>query len=208
MSRKIIFFGDSIIENKSNRKISSWSIKLKKLIKSNSRKKNNFFTYAYSGLNSRKALDFLPNILIKNKNIHFIIIQIGINDSWHFESLKGLANVSEESFRSNLNEIYLKCKKFQIKNIIFLTYHKLLKNRVEINKKNLNQNLDRYTKIIKKFCTINNLLCIDILKETKNIDPKILCKKLPDGVHLSEKGTEIYSKIIFKNLKKFYEKEI
>ena len=141
MKSKIIFFGDSIIRYKENSKIVSWSSKLITLIKKKSKNKFKFCTYSYTGLNSRKALELLPNILNKNKNSDYIFIQIGINDSWHFKSLNGLANVSADAFGSNLNEIYLKCKKNKIKNIIFLTYHKLLKNRVEINGKNINQNL-------------------------------------------------------------------
>ena len=208
MKSKIVFFGDSIVKYKNNSKTNSWANQLIKLINSNSKEKFAFEIYSYVGLNSRKALELLPNILIKNKNSKMIIIQIGINDSWHYKSLNGLANVSTEAFKSNLKEIYLKCLKYKIKNIIFLTYHKLLKNRLEINQKNLNQNLKTYVNIIKKFCKNNNLFCIDIWNATKNIKSRDICLKLPDGVHLNDRGAEIYSKIIYKNLKKFYEKNI
>ena len=153
-------------------------------------------------------MEILPNILRNNKNIDFILIQLGINDSWHFRSLNGKPNVSKESFKTNLNEIYSKCKSFKIKNIIFLTYHRLLKNRIEVNKKTMNQNLKIYIKIIKKFCKEKNIFCIDILNETKKIKPSKICLELPDGVHLNKYGTYIYSKIIYKKLKKFYEKKI
>ena len=205
--KKDTFFGDSIVKYKNNSKTNSWASQLIKLINSNSKEKFAFGTYSYVGLNSRKALELLPQILIKNKNSQMIVIQIGINDSWHYKSLNGLANVSSEAFASNLKEIYLKCLKYKIKNVIFLTYHKLLKNRLEINQKNLNQNLKTYINIIKKFCKNNNLFCIDIWNETKNIKSKDICLKLPDGVHLNDRGADIYSKIIYKKIKKkFYEK--
>jgi len=208
MKNKLVFFGDSIIRYKSNSKTYSWADKLIKLINNNPERKFKSITYSYVGLNSRRALELLPKILIKNKNLKYIFIQIGINDSWHFKSLKGLANVNKKSFKSNLEEIYLKCKKYKIKNVIFLTYHRLLKNRVEINGKNLNQNLKSYINIIKKFCKNKDLTCIDIFKKTKNFKSKDICLKLPDGIHLSNKGAEIYSKIIYKDLKRIYVEKV
>ena len=50
-----------------------------------------------------------------------ILIQIGINDSWHYKSLKGIPNVSKESFKANLDEIYFKCKTLKSKDRIHIT---------------------------------------------------------------------------------------
>jgi lysophospholipase L1-like esterase len=195
---KIIFFGDSIIKFKN----CEWPKKLINLINNNFKDKFNYKTFSVVGLNSRTALEKLPKILLREKNINMILIQIGINDSWHYKSLKGIPNVSKESFKANLDEIYFKCKKFGVRKIFFLTYHRLAKNRFEINKKNINQNLKMYINIIKKFCKNKNIQCIDIFSKTKKISSKKICLPLPDGVHLNNFGTGIYSEIIYKYLKK------
>ena len=41
----------------------------------------------------------------------------------------------------------------------------------------------------------------------KNIKSKDICLKLPDGVHLNDRGADIYSKIIYKKLKKNFMKK-
>ena len=202
MKNKVIFFGDSIIRYEFKNKISDWTLDLKKLLKLNQKKNNYFKTFSYIGLNSNQAIKILPNILKKNKKTETLVIQLGINDSWHFKSLQGKPNISTIQFKKNLQKIYKKSKYYKIKNLVFLTYHKLLKKRIEINNKTVNQNLFKYIKIIKTFCKQKRILCIDIYNETKKIKTNIICLKLPDGVHLSKKGTYIYSKIVYKKLGK------
>ena len=202
MKSKIIFFGDSIIKYKINNRFNDWSYELKKLIEKKIEKNLSFKTFSFTGLSSVTALKKLPRILRNNKKIVFFFIQLGINDSWHFKSLKGKPNVNQKIFQKNLSQIYLKCVKYRVKNIIFITYHKLLKNRIEINKKTINQNLNLYQKIIRKFCDKKKIFYVDMLKETKKIRSSKICLKLPDGVHLSKKGAKTYGKIIYKKIKK------
>ena len=203
MKNKVVFFGDSIIRYKYKKKINDWTRNFKKLLKLSHTKKNYFKTYSYVGLDSSRAVKILSQILKKNKNITTLVIQLGINDSWYFKSLRGKANVSMLIFKKNMEIILAKSKEHNIRNLIFLTYHKLLKNRLEVNNKTINQNLIRYVKTIKEFCKNNKVMCIDIYNHTKKIKPEKICLKLPDGVHLSENGTNIYSKIVYKELNKF-----
>ena len=203
MINKTIFSGDSILRYKKNKKVYDWTQKFLKLLSHKQKTKSLFKTYSTVGLNSNDALKKIPKILQKDKNIKNFIIQLGINDSWHYKSLKGKANVSKNKFNKNLNKIYIQSKKFKVNKIIFLTYHKLLNHRMEINKKTLNQNLYGYIKTIKNFCKKKKILCIDIFNETKNINPRDFCLKLPDGIHLNKHGTQIYARIVYKKIKKF-----
>lgn len=202
MSKKTIgitIIGDSIIRHKKNNVIYDWSAELKKEIS----KKFKFIFYfkvkSVVGINSENLLKLLSKSFTKNKKKDILIFQIGINDSWHYKSRKGIPCVSLNDFEKNLKKIYLKAKIKKFKKIIFLNYHKLLNNRIEINNKTLNENLDKYNKKIRFFCKKYKLDLIDINRLTKNQN---LCLKLPDGIHLNKNGVKIYSSIILKFITK------
>ena len=139
----ITIIGDSIIYNRYKGKIFNCAKYLKKdLLK----KKNfNFLIKKKTihGGSSEDILNLLPNYLLKlklkYKNI--IIVQIGINDSWHYKSLDGKPNVAKKKFLYNLGLIDRLRKKYKFKNILFLSYHSIKKRRIEINGKSINQNL-------------------------------------------------------------------
>ena len=204
MRQKIILFGDSIIRYNRKKLLIDWGYNLKKKIDISFPKKYVFFSKTIVGLNSTQSIEIF-NQLTKKININnaFIIIQLGINDSWHYRSLEGKPNIAMQKFKSNLLKIIKKSKKIGTKEIFFISYHQLLNNRLEINRKTINQNLYTYIKMTKKICYEEKIKFIDILKNTKKLKPERLCRPMPDGVHLSHNGAQIYSKIIFKNLKKY-----
>ena len=200
MKKKIFFFGDSIIKYRNKNQIYDWSSLVKKKIKEIYKKKFFCVTKSIVGLDSSTALRALPNLIKKNKSNFIILVQLGINDSWHFKSLHGNANVYPKSFKQNLNKIYIKLKKLKFKKIIFIGYHKLEKLRFEINKKTLNQNLDEYINLIEKFCKKKKIIFID-MKHVSKYSKKKICLPIPDGVHLNNYGVQRYSEYIFKRLK-------
>tara|TARA_B100000787_G_scaffold166448_1_gene151709 strand:+ start:1083 stop:1700 length:618 start_codon:yes stop_codon:yes gene_type:complete len=204
MRKKIIFFGDSIIKYNKNKLLVDWGDFLRKKIILNFPNKYTFYSKTIVGLNSTQGIKAFKNLdnNVKTENA-FLIVQIGINDSWHYESLKGKPNVNLKTFKSNLLKIINKSNKIGIKEIFFISYHYLLNNRREINKMTLNQNLHKYIKLLKKICYREKVKFIDIFKHTRNMNSKKLCRPMPDGVHLSLNGAQIYSKIIFKNMKKY-----
>lgn len=204
MRQKIILFGDSIIRYNRNKLLVDWGHNLKKKISIDFPKKYVFFSKTIVGLNSTQSIKIFNQLTKKIKISNaFIIFQLGINDSWHYRSLKGKPNIGIQEFKSNLLKIISRSKKLGIKEIFFVSYHQLLNNRLEINKKTINQNLYAYIKLTKKICYEKKIQFIDILKYTKNMKPEELCQPMPDGVHLNSNGAHIYAKIIFKNIKKY-----
>lgn len=196
----VTIMGDSIIRHRKGKIIFDWSEIVKKNLKTKVKKKVFFKTKIIHGLNSRGLINLIPNFFhrINSKFKDLLIVQIGINDSWHYLSLKGMANVPKENFLKNLKEIYKKSKIYNFKKICFLNYHKILLHRIEGNNKTPNQNLKEYNNIIKKFCEAQKISLINIEKKTNSI--KNICLNLPDGVHLNKKGVKAYSKIIVKFL--------
>ena len=170
------------------------------------RKKIIFFGDSIIKYNKNKLLvdwgDFLRKKIIlnfPNKYTFYSKTIVGLNSTQGIKAFKNLYN----NFKSNLLKIINKSNKIGIKEIFFISYHYLLNNRREINKMTLNQNLHKYIKLLKKICYREKVKFIDIFKHTKNINSKKLCRPMPDGVHLSLNGAQIYSKIIFKNMKKY-----
>jgi lysophospholipase L1-like esterase len=142
----ITIIGDSIIRYKKNNVIYDWPNELKKKISKKYGFKFYFTVKSVTGLNSKNLLALISKTFPKNIKEDIVLFQIGINDSWHYKSNKGLPCISENTFKKNLKKIYAKAKNKQYKRIIFLNYHKLLNNRLEINNKTLNENLNKYNK--------------------------------------------------------------
>ena len=204
MKDRLIIFGDSIIRFNKNKILIDWSQDLKKKVEKYFPKKYIFLKKTKTGLNSNQALTLFNKFIQRIKYKKAIaIIQIGINDSWHYKSLKGKPNINIKKFESNLSRIIIKLKKLKVEDIFIVNYHQLLNNRLEVNKKTINQNLRKYIYSIKKICKKKKVRHIDILNQTKKINSKRICRPMPDGVHLNKFGSFIYSEIIFKKIKSY-----
>ena len=193
----VTFFGDSIMSCKKGKKVSGWTKKLQKKINKKYPKKFLFYKKTIVGLNSSGLLNILPEFFAKINNKNIIFIQIGINDSWHYNSLKGFPVTNIINFKNNLIKIIKKTYSMGFKKIIFLGYHSIEKNRIEVNKKNINQNLLKFIKAINNVSKKNKIDFIDIKKIFKKKKISRICYPIPDGVHLNNRGANFYSNVIF-----------
>ena len=203
----IYFFGDSICNNQhvniDDGFVSKISKKLKKL------KKNFTVTNcSVDGRTSRQALEDMP-FQIQKHNPGFLYIQLGLNDCNFWDTDKGLPRVNLHSFKYNLIEIIKRGFKHGAKKIFLSTNHKtsLNKNGKYLTPASYEKNNSLYNEAIREVIEFfsNNLHLIDMenifLKEIKH-NKKILKKYLlPDGLHLSILGHELYYKNILKILK-------
>jgi lysophospholipase L1-like esterase len=198
-SLNVTIIGDSIVSNSINKKKISWANELMNIVRRYNKCRIRVKLLSKIGINSRGLLNEIPDFFLKIKLKNILIIQIGINDSWHYKSLKGVANVSIISFQKNLIEIIDKSRIYGFKKIYFLNYHKLYNNRIEGNKKTIDQNLNKYNSKIKQICKQKNLKLININKYTKKRNLKITSR---DKIHLNQKGAKFYANIIFRELLK------
>ena len=198
----LTIIGDSIIKNNLGKKSYDWSNQLTKNLQNNFNIKFFVKKKIVHGINSRGVLNLLPDLFYKidDKFKDILILQVGINDSWHYNSLKGLANVPKKEFSKNLEEIYNKSKIYDFKKILFVNYHKIELNRKDGNNKTPDQNLKSYNDLILKFCRKKNIRLINISKISSKSKIKIL---LNDGVHLNLNGVRLYAKIIYKQIIKY-----
>ena len=198
----ITFFGDSFMSYYFKGKKYSWVENTIKSLKKDFKKKISFNKNIINGISSRGVLDILPNFFFRIQQKEILIFQFGMNDSWHYNSLKGLANVDIITYKKNLEEILKKSKKYGFKKILFVGYHGVAKKRVEGNSKTINSNLSKYKLALKLFCKKNKIIYID---------PKLEIKKsfsLDDEIHLNKKGVQHYSSQVNKVLRKVINEEI
>jgi lysophospholipase L1-like esterase len=121
-----------------------------------------------------------------------VYIQYGLNDCNQWDTENGLNRVMPRTFEENLNELILRTKAAGALPIIG-TNHFANKNE-EYDKRNI-----KYNTIIRKVALENNVLCIDHESSWKDINHVDFL--LPDGIHLNEKGHDLYFETIKNNIK-------
>jgi len=190
----IIFFGDSISYGQLIDKDKTWVERLKRKFEN-----INIINSSVCGDTTRLALLRIHQWVLELKP-DIVFIQFGINDSNYWQTDKGLQRVSEKSFKANIEEIVVRVKHFNTKKIFLLTNVPTLKI-LNINNKDIHQNIGvrKYNIIIRNIAKELNITLIDIEEVLKN-KKKLETYLLDDGVHLSEKGHDLYYECIYSYL--------
>ena len=122
----------------------------------------------------------------------------GINDSVYWISKKGKPRVNLYRFKKNIIKLIHKTNKHCNAQIMFMTAHKFLQNRLEGNKRTHNHNYQKYRNTITKISKLFKIKTIDMRKELKTYSANKYCLPLPDGLHLNNFGSLKYSETVYK----------
>jgi acyl-CoA thioesterase-1 len=211
---KLFLFGDSICFGQLVSGHNTWAVKLSQSLE-NSSILNNDILIQNAGVNgntTRQALERL-HFDVNSHRPDYILLQFGMNDCNYWESDYGLPRVSPDSFRSNLEEIAQKCFASGVKRLILNTNHPTLKgsfkhlNRITYDQSNKQYNnyiRESYEKLLHDGYPIilndieiywNNFL------EANSSNFHLRNLLLTDGIHLSVKGHELYTKCILPLIK-------
>lgn len=133
--------------------------------------------------------------ILDNKDISFIFA-VGVNDS-SFINKEGRFMVSPEQFRTNIQKITQKAKKFSSK-IVFLGLAPVDEAKVDPSpwcqtNSYRNEFVKKYNGIISSVCLKNKVDFIEIFGKFMRLDYK---KLLIDGVHPNTQGHELIFEII------------
>jgi len=202
-SFKIYLFGDSICFGQYVSLNNTWAhqlaIKLQEV--ENSHKNIIVQNPSINGNTTRQGLERLQYDVTSHKP-DLVIIQFGMNDCTYWDTDNGEPRVSKNSFNANLEEIVLKVLSSGTSNCILNTNHlsnkgMIFNNKINYDIKNLEYNSEIrnvYKKLNKK--GFNIYLCDNekIWKEFLISNPHILLDHLllDDGIHLNEKGHDLY----------------
>jgi lysophospholipase L1-like esterase len=153
-----------------------------------------------NGNTTRQALERMPYD-VQSHGVDFMIVQFGMNDCNYWQSDRGVPRVSQNSFGANLDEIVTRAFKFGAKGIILNTNHPTTRTREKLpfTAITYQESNKRYNEVIRRVAQEwgNSVLLNDVeihfieMIESGKVQTleELL---LDDGLHLSERGHQIY----------------
>lgn len=162
------------------------------------------------GDTTRMALERMPHDVQSHK-VDILIVSFGMNDCNYWDTDQGVPRVSPEAFKANMHEIVSRARAFSVPNIVLHTNHPSTKDKVMTNTDlRYFESNHQYNEILRTVAkeemeAYEDVYFTDIEKafidyaKTHNVPLHDLV--LPDGVHLSEKGHEVYFDEIYSVVK-------
>jgi lysophospholipase L1-like esterase len=155
------------------------------------------------------ALERMPYD-VQSHNPDIIIIQFGVNDCNYWQTDKGHPRVSQIGFKANLIEIVERSRIFGAKEIFLNTNNPLPKTpKFQHATVSLSESNEEYNQIVREAAKDSHANLIDIekywfdkLKKGLKIEDLVL----PDNVHLSVLGHNLYVEIVYPYLEKAVKK--
>lgn len=209
----IYFFGDSIAFGQGVSICDTWVCKTAQYLKNHYEQKgiktivNNM---SINGNTTRMALERMP-FDIQSKEIDILVVEFGMNDCNYWETDCGCSRVSPMAFEANLEEIIKRAGIFKAQNVLLLTNHISGKNSETMPHTTITyqQNNEKYNEIIRKVASKNSdyVHLVDIEKyfqeeinKSESPEKQIKDHLLPDLIHLSPLGHEIYYRYFIPHL--------
>lgn len=163
-----------------------------------------------NGDTTRMALERMPHDVQSHK-VDILIVEFGMNDCNYWETDQGVPRVSPAAFKANMHEIISRARAVSIPYILIHTNHPSTKDNVMINTNFRYFESNRaYNDIIRQVArdemnSYQDVFFTDI--EEAFIEYATVHNNdigdfvLPDGVHLNERGHELYFEAIYKTVK-------
>ena len=157
-----------------------------------------------SGNTTRMALERYQFDVLAH-GLDAIYIQFGLNDCNYWETDKGHPRVSQQSFLANLKEIIDRARMCGCKKVYVATNHPTLKTENHaFFPESYQKSNQRYNELIREVANSEQAELIDheLFWEEQLASGEELNKLLlKDGIHLSERGHELYLKFCINRIK-------
>lgn len=160
-----------------------------------------------NGNTTRMALERMPYDIQSNK-VDILVVGFGMNDCNYWKTDSGVPRVSPMAFEANLKEIVCRAFTFNVKKVILRTNHPSPRQDIMTNTNiTYSQSNEYYNSIIRKVAEEDNSIvfadmervCMDYCKSQKCSISEIV---MPDNIHLSLIGHEIYYNTMYPIIKK------
>ena len=205
-SKKIVGFGDSIT-NGHDSLYGNWLGRVDAKMKEIGAEGFEFINCGHNGNTAANGIDRMEKELFGDLPAT-CVVEFGVNDC-NVREWMSVNRSSLSEFKRNLKEIYRVITE-RGGSVIFVANHILAPDEssrffAQGNGKTYMENLIPYNQAVREVAKELDAHLIDVEKYI--LDNNIDCRTMlrDDGVHLCEKGYEIYSDIIFEHLKELFD---
>ena len=202
-SIRLVFFGDSICVGQGISIHKGWVTRISAMLEDMGHDVGQEMLIenaSVSGNTTRQALERMA-YQVQSHGVDLMLVQFGMNDCNHWESDKGLPRVCKEAFRANLQEIIARGRRFGARRVILNTNHPTTRTEVLMPGEELTyqQSNEIYNQIVRDVAADEKTILNDVEKhffnEISEGKTQVSDCVLKDGLHLSEKGHDLYFKV-------------
>jgi lysophospholipase L1-like esterase len=196
---KFIIFGESVCYGQFVSPHLIWATKLSEFLQNRTQSLwlNNS---SGNGDTTRLALERMP-FDVQTHGIDIFYTQFGFNDCNYWKSDCGVPRVSEVAFKCNLIEIISRARKFGAKKVLIGTNHSTLKtSKFDGFNLSFQESNERYNEIIREVAQESKAILVDHENIWKSKSLNLSEYLLPDQIHLSQLGHQIYFEEISNSL--------
>jgi len=203
----IFFFGDSICFGQGISIHKGWVTRISASLSELGRLRQRdivVINVSHSGTTTRQALERMPYD-IQSQNPDALIVQFGMNDCNYWETDRGNPRVSPQAFAANLEEIITRATTFGARRILLHTNHPTGRDQSPMRHTTLTyqQSNAQYNRIIREVAgrQDGNVVLNDIEAvfnaRIGGDRARLLELLLPDELHLSERGHDLYYETVY-----------
>ncbi|GMQ83165.1 MAG: hypothetical protein BMS9Abin05_2652 [Rhodothermia bacterium] len=199
---RVTFFGDSIFVGQGVSIHSGWVTRIAEYLEGIAEKRNREVVVTNASVNgstTRQALERMP-YQIQSHGVDILLVQFGLNDCNYWMTDGGLPRVSADGFAANLTEIMDRGRKFGAKWILLNNNHPTTRDEdiFPETSKTFEDSNREYNAVVRQIVSDapDDVRFTDIEAAFESIvgrDRKKLADLLlPDGLHLSLRGHDVY----------------
>ncbi len=209
---RLFFFGDSICFGQGVAVHKGWVAKISAALNEAARAGGREVMVSNPSINgntTRQALERMPYD-IQTQQADLLVVQFGMNDCNYWETDRGVPRVSPKAFSANLEEIITRAFTFGVRRVIVNTNHPTGRDMVEMPLAGVTyqQSNERYNQLIREVATgfgervILNDMEARFRSYTGSNREALLKLVLPDLLHLSEAGHEVYFEAVYPSVRR------
>jgi len=214
----VFFFGDSICFGQGISIHLGWVARMSARLHTLSEVYGHSITVTNASINgntTRQALERMAYDVLSH-GVDFMILQFGLNDCNYWVTDKGVPRVTPKAFEANLEEILQRATTFGARRIIMNTNHPTGRNKeiMKFTSITYDQSNHHYNEIIRKVASEHkkSVILNDIEKlflEHIGREPsKLADLLLPDQIHPSIAGHDLYFQSISPILEKIFDEQL
>lgn len=204
---RVFFFGDSICSGQGVSIHKGWVTRTSQALSRLARGGQHDVTVinvSISGNTTRQALERMPYD-IQSQRPDLLIVQFGMNDCNHWETDRGVPRVSSKAFAANLEEIIVRALTFGAEKAILNTNHPTARDEKALPFTSISyqESNELYNRVIREVGEkLGPRVILKDVEEafkryTGSSRERLLELLLPDLLHLSERGHDLYFRTVY-----------